>query len=131
MSRTSYAVLACIFALVAFLGYQAGQPRTLVTEAEGDTALLQGIATNESAQVTALAPTATRYVTSTPTRTPKPATETPRATYGAASPVAGIYLVPAWTETPANKGTVEPETLPPCVTVTPEQYSDTYCEVGA
>jgi hypothetical protein len=72
-------------------------------------------------------PSPTRTIT--PTRTPPPPTATSEPTYvGQASPVPGVYVVPEWTPSPANKGTVEAEMLPPCITVTPAQYGKQYCE---
>lgn len=124
------------FATAAFFGlvvaglvtvWQFGRPTQLVSESDNRD-LLSGIATGQAVGLTAIAPTQTAYASSTPTRTPKPPTATPRPTYGAeGTRDAGIYVVPAYTETAVIPLTVEPDTLPPCVTVTPKAYADQLC----
>jgi hypothetical protein len=128
MSRLAPLSFLAILAVAALIAYRVAEPQRLVAEAENADVQLT-IAVGVAAMASALTPTATAYASPTPTRTPKPATNTPEATFGSESSP-GIYIVPAWTPTPANKGTVEPEVLPPCVNVTPDKYSDTYCEVG-
>jgi hypothetical protein len=129
MSRLAAAAfIAFPLAVVAVVWVLWPQSIATETQATNDTGLQAGIATNTSAMVTALAPTVTPYLTSTPTRTPKPATSTPHATYGPKSQP-GVYLVPAWTPTSTSKGTVEAAELVPCVTVTPDQYQNIDCEV--
>jgi hypothetical protein len=71
--------------------------------------------------------------TPTPTRTPQPTripsiTPTPWPVYGASSPQP-VMVVPKWTETPVVPVTSEPEELLPCITVTPDKFFDTFCEV--
>jgi hypothetical protein len=73
--------------------------------------------------------------TQTPTRTPRPTTiptitPTPWPQYDPASPQAGVLVVPRWTETPVIPVTTEPEVLLPCITVTPDKFFDTFCEVA-
>jgi hypothetical protein len=109
--------------------YRLTAPSTFVTKAETDSLdLWQTIAAGEAAQAAALTPSPTAYYTRTPTKTPKPATSTPHATYGPDSQP-GIYLVPAWTPTSTNKGTVEAAPPLPCITVTPDPYRSYDCEV--
>jgi hypothetical protein len=38
--------------------------------------------------------------------------------------------VPRWTPTAIAASTIEPPNLPPCVTVTPEHYTDQFCEIA-
>jgi hypothetical protein len=74
---------------------------------------------------------------STPTRTPTPRPTliptiepTPWPQYDPASPQAGVLMVPRWTPTAIAASTIEPAQLPPCVTVTPEHYTDQFCEIA-
>jgi hypothetical protein len=80
--------------------------------------------------VVEIPPTSTR--TPTPTRSPSPqptVTPTPWPQYGVASPQP-VMVVPKWTETPVIPVTTEPEVLLPCITVTPDKFFDTFCEVS-
>ncbi len=127
MSRLASIAIIAIIAVAGLIAYRVSEPQQLVTEADNRD-LLVGMATGQAVELTAIAPTATAYKTMTPTRTPKPATETPRPTYGpVASP--GRYVVPAYTPTMPAALTVEPDTLPPCDAVTPKAYADQLCEV--
>jgi hypothetical protein len=126
MNRLATAAFVSLMAVVALVAYRVEQPRALVTEADNRD-LLAGIATNQAAQMTANAPPPTATVT--PTRTPKPPTATAYPSY-APDAAPGFYLVPAWTPTSTNKGTVEPGIVP-CVTVTPDPHKNQYCEVAA
>lgn len=128
MSRAAAIGFAAIVGAALFLGYQARNRGPVVVDADETTALLEGMATNQAAELTAIAPTETVYVTSTPTRTPKPPTSTPHPTYGPdASP--GLWIVPAWTETSIVPMTVEAVGLPQCADVTPRPYADQPCRV--
>jgi hypothetical protein len=74
-------------------------------------------------------PTATRTPTATPRPTLVPTIQpTPWPVYGLSSPQA-VMLIPKWTPTSIVAATTEPEHLLPCVTVTPDQYADVFCEV--
>jgi hypothetical protein len=116
-------------AVAGLIAYQAGQPRTLVTEAEGSQSLWEGMATNQSAELTAFAGVLPRYPTLTPTKTPRPATATREPTF-AGQDAQGYYVVPKWTEVPPPAATSVLE-LPPCATVTPVKFADIACEVKA
>jgi hypothetical protein len=125
VSRLAAAGFIAIMSVVALVAYRIEGPRQLVTEA--DDQYEQTIAAGVAAQAAALTPTATPYVSPTPTKTPKPPTATAYPTYAAeASP--GFYLVPKWTEVPVNTGTIEAG-MAPCIAITPNEYTDLYCEV--
>ena len=119
---------AAIIGCVALVAYRVAQPSRMVIEADNRD-VLETIAAGVSAQTDALTPTKTPYLTSTPTATPYPPTETPLPTWDAqASP--GVYIVANWTETPVVASTTEPRALPPCATVTPMPYADVVCGVS-
>jgi hypothetical protein len=125
MNRLAAAAFVSLMAVVALVAYRVAEPRAIVTGDNRD--LWETIAAGEAAQAAALTPTAPPYVSPTPTKTPKPATHTPYPTYAAeASP--GFYLVPKWTEVPVNTGTIEAG-MAPCIAITPNEYTDLYCEV--
>lgn len=129
MSRAAAIGFAAIVGAALFLAWQARDRGPLVAEAD-NTSLLEAIGTEIKAGNAALTPTKTPYLTSTPTRTPKPATETPQPTYGPdATQEVGWYVVPAWTETPVQALTVEAVGLPQCAEVTPRPYADQPCRV--
>ena len=119
-----FAGIVCAALLIA---YRVAEPRQLVTEADDQTALWEGMATNQALELTVIAPTSTRFPSPVPTRKPKPPTETPHPTYGTGAKP-GLHIVPAWTPTVAPAMTVE-LTYPPCDVVTPRPYADVYCEV--
>lgn len=126
MSRLVYLPLSVIGLAALVVVYRLAEPSHLYVEADNRD-ILQGMATNQAAELTASAPTTTPYVSPTPTRTPRPATETPLPTwYPDASP--GVRMVPRWTETPPVVDEIDVG-LPACSTVTPMPYVDTACEV--
>jgi hypothetical protein len=127
--RLAAAAFISIIAGVVLVVCLNGPRRQLVTEAETSD-LAATTAAGVAALAEALTPTRTPYLTSTATRTPKPATQTPQPTYGPeASP--GWYVVPAWTEVPPVASTVKSDDQPFCRVVTAEPYADQPCRVGA
>jgi hypothetical protein len=117
IALASIALAACGFAIVFYQQESA----TKYVMMEVPTVLV----------VVEIPPTPTK--TSTPTRTPTSfPTFTPTSwpKYDPASPQAGVLVVPRWTETPVIPVTTEPEELLPCITVTPDKYFDTFCEVS-
>ena len=123
------AIIGCAAFLIAYevaANYFNSEP-AYPYRSQGEIDLLSTVAAGSVIYTFQLTPTATAYVSPTPSVTPKPPTETPLPTYyPEASP--GIRMVPQWTEVPPAAEEVNAE-LPPCATVTPRPYVDTNCEV--
>lgn len=131
MRNLVYSMLGGLVVLAGIAAFQNLRPHEFVKE-EDNTSLLEAIGTEIKAGNAHQTPTTTPYLTSTPTRTPKPATSTPLPTYGPhATQEAGIYVVPAWTETAVPALTVNAMGPPPCETVTAIAYAQQECWRGA
>lgn len=127
MSRAATAGFIALTMAIGLVAYRIAEPSHLYVAADNRD-LLETIAAGQLIALTAQAPTTTPYVPPAPTKTPRPPTATPLPTWApGAGP--GVYRVAAITATAVPRDEVDAGLLP-CVTVTPERYGDTSCEVA-